>query len=72
MFPSFAPTSTVIGSAILNAVFAEAIVLMVENGFEPPVFLSGNIEGADEHNRRWVEKYKARIPVLVEGHQLSQ
>ncbi|MGJ3205166.1 hypothetical protein [Geobacillus thermoleovorans] len=34
--------------------------------------LSGNIEGADEHNRRWVEKYKERIPVLVEGHQLSQ
>ncbi|AMQ20333.1 SIS domain-containing protein [Geobacillus sp. JS12] len=68
----FAPTSTVIGSAILNAIFAKAIVHMAENGIEPPIFLSGNIEGADEHNRRWVEKYKARIPVLVEGHQLSQ
>ncbi|AMX83861.1 hypothetical protein GS3922_09410 [Geobacillus subterraneus] len=65
----FAPTSTVIGSAILNAVFAEAIALVAENGVEPPVFLSGNIEGADEHNRRWIEKYKARIPLLVEGHQ---
>ncbi|QOR85548.1 SIS domain-containing protein [Geobacillus stearothermophilus] len=65
----FAPTSTVIGSAILNAVFAEAIALVAENGVEPPVFLSGNIGGADEHNRRWIEKYKARIPLLVEGHQ---
>ncbi|NNU82789.1 sugar isomerase domain-containing protein [Geobacillus sp. BMUD] len=65
----FAPTSTVIGSAILNAVFAEAIALMAENGVEPPIFLSGNIEGADEHNRRWIEQYQERIPVLVEGQQ---
>ncbi|WP_044737216.1 SIS domain-containing protein [Geobacillus kaustophilus] len=63
----FAPTSTVIGSAILNAVFAEAVALMAENGFEPPVLLSGNIEEADEHNRRWIEKYKERIPLLISG-----
>jgi len=65
----FAPTSTVVGSMMLNAVLAEAIALMAENGVEPPVFLSGNIEGADEHNRRWIEQYKERIPLLIEGHQ---
>jgi uncharacterized phosphosugar-binding protein len=62
----FSPTSTVVGSAILNAIFAEAIVLMAENGFEPPIFLSGNIEGADEYNNKIIEKYKERIPILIE------
>jgi uncharacterized phosphosugar-binding protein len=61
----FSPTSTVIGSAILNAIFAEAIVFMAENGFEPPIFLSGNIEGADDHNNKIIEKYKDRIPILI-------
>lgn len=60
----FGPTSTVIGAAILNAVFAEAIKLMADNGWEPPIFLSGNIDGADEHNKILVEKYQKRIPLL--------
>jgi uncharacterized phosphosugar-binding protein len=61
----FSPTSTVVGSTILNAIFAEAIVLMAKNGFEPPIFLSGNIEGADDHNNKIIEKYKDRIPILI-------
>jgi hypothetical protein len=36
---------------------------------KPPVFLSGNMEGADEHNRQWVEKYKERIPILIGDSQ---
>lgn len=60
----FGPTSTVIGAAILNAVFAEAIKLMADNGWESPIFLSGNIDGADEHNKILVEKYQKRIPLL--------
>ncbi|HUQ64741.1 SIS domain-containing protein [Oceanobacillus profundus] len=57
----FSPSSTVIGSTILNAVFAQSIKLMAENNFEPPVFLSGNIEGADDHNEKLIDKYKERI-----------
>jgi len=38
---------------------------MAENGFEPPIFLSGNIEGADDHNNKIIEKYKERIPILI-------
>lgn len=60
----FGPTSTVVGAAILNAVFAEAIKLMADGGFEPPIFLSGNIDGADDHNNRLVEKYRERIGLL--------
>ena len=57
----FSPSSTAIGATILNAIFAEAIVKMAENGFEPPVFLSGNIEGSDEHNQQLIERYRGRV-----------
>ncbi|RKN71853.1 SIS domain-containing protein [Paenibacillus ginsengarvi] len=60
----FAPTSTVIGAAVLNAVFAEAIAELAERGVEPPVFLSGNIDGADEFNANLIAKYRERIPLL--------
>lgn len=60
----FGPTSTVVGAVILNAVLAEAIKIMADNDFEPPVFLSGNIDGADNHNNQLVEKYRRRIPLL--------
>ncbi|MCM3700698.1 SIS domain-containing protein [Paenibacillus macerans] len=60
----FTPTSTVIGAAILNGIFAEAIRFMIEQGYEPPVYLSGNIDGADDHNRQLIERYRDRIPLL--------
>ncbi|MGY0692080.1 SIS domain-containing protein [Virgibacillus sp. FSP13] len=58
---NFSPSSTVIGATILNAVFAESIAIMAENGFEPPVFLSGNIDGADEHNQKLIAEYGDRV-----------
>ena len=60
----FGPTSTVVGATILNAIFAEAIKKMADAGFEPPIFLSGNIDGADEHNTKLINKYRERIPLL--------
>lgn len=61
----FAPTSTVVGATILNSIFAEAITIMADNDFEPPVFLSGNIEGSDGHNEALIQKYTKRIPLLA-------
>lgn len=63
----FAPSSTVVGATILNAILAEAIVKMAKNDYTPPIFLSGNLAGADDHNLQLVEKYKKRIPLLTEG-----
>ncbi|RKO62696.1 SIS domain-containing protein [Caldibacillus debilis] len=63
----FTPTSTLTGVFILNAVFAGAIARMAEDGFDVPVFLSGNLEGADQHNNALIEKYKDRIPLLTKG-----
>ena len=63
----FGPVSTVVGVTILQAIFSEAIEVIVENDFEPPVFLSGNIEGSDDHNQRLLDRYGKRIPLLVAG-----
>lgn len=60
----FAPSSTVTGAALLNGILAEAVALLAENGVEPPVFLSGNMEGADAHNKRLIAQYRKRIPLL--------
>ena len=60
----FGPTSTVVGATILNAIFAEAIKKMADAGFEPPILLSGNIDGADAHNAQLINKYSERIPLL--------
>lgn len=60
----FGPTSTVVGATMLNAIFAEAIKRMADAGFAPPIFLSGNIDGADAHNMQLIEKYRERISLL--------
>ena len=55
------PTSTVIGAALLNAVFVEATCALAAEGVEPPVYRSSNMPGASEHNRGLVERFKTRI-----------
>lgn len=55
------PTSTVIGAALLNAVFVEATCTLAAEGVEPPVYRSSNMPGAPEHNRRLVERFRGRI-----------
>lgn len=61
----FAPTSTAIGAAIVNAIAAGAIENMLLNGEIPPVFLSANIEGGDQHNAQVMEKYHDCIRYLL-------
>lgn len=60
----FGSGSTVIGMAIANGIMVEAIKVMIENDFNPPIFKSGNVDGAEEHNRVLINKYKERIPML--------
>ena len=52
-----APSSTVVGAAILNAVTARASEILMESGITPPVFMSGNIDGGDEHNKRTINEH---------------
>ncbi|WP_280771347.1 SIS domain-containing protein [Salipaludibacillus daqingensis] len=60
----FGPTSTVVGACIINAIIAETIVQLSKRGIEPPVLLSGNLDGANEHNEKIIQHYRKRIPML--------
>ena len=44
-----------------NAVIARACELLLEAGEEPPVFMSGNIDGGDEFNRRVMAERRDNI-----------
>jgi uncharacterized phosphosugar-binding protein len=49
-----APTSTVVGTAILNAMVAEAVQLLVDRGATPEVYSSSNTAGGDADNLRYL------------------
>jgi len=55
------PVSTVLGCVVVNAVLCETLAIIVARGVEPPVFLSANLDGADEHNARLLEQFRDRI-----------
>jgi uncharacterized phosphosugar-binding protein len=58
------PLSTIAGAAIMNAIITETIMKIVEKGKTPPVRISRNLPGGDEHNQKFKEIYGSRIPEL--------
>lgn len=58
------------GASTFGSLFiAQRIVLMIENqyiedGVNPPIFMSANIPGGDEHNRMLIEQYRERVRCL--------
>jgi uncharacterized phosphosugar-binding protein len=57
----FAPASTVVTSALLQAMVATAIAALAERGVTPPVLRSGNVDGGLDWNRRVFADYGDRI-----------
>ncbi len=58
------PLSTVTGCAVVNALVAEVVNLLVAKGVTPPVFMSANVDGGDEHNARLLAENAHRIHYL--------
>lgn len=58
------PTSLITGAFIINSIVCSVVELFVKKGLVPPVYLSANLPGGDEHNRRLETKYKGRIQLL--------
>ena len=56
-----APTSTVIGALLLNAVTARTIEFLSDDGITAEVWSSSNIDGGDEINEEFIKKYKGDI-----------
>ncbi|GAA1537620.1 SIS domain-containing protein [Streptomyces albidochromogenes] len=57
----FAPASTVVTSALMQAVMASAAGELAERGIEPPLLRSGNVDGGHEWNGRVMAEYRDRI-----------
>jgi uncharacterized phosphosugar-binding protein len=53
--------SSVTGAWIAQALTAEIVARYCEQGDEPPVLVSANLDGADDHNRALSARYGARI-----------
>jgi len=58
------PISTIAGAAILNAVIVQTVANLIERGIDPPIYMSGNLDGGDEYNRQMLERYRDRIHYL--------
>jgi uncharacterized phosphosugar-binding protein len=56
-----APASTISGVTMLHAVISQTIENLINLGITPPVYLSANLDGGDEHNRHMLEKYRHQI-----------
>ncbi|MFE2278783.1 SIS domain-containing protein [Streptomyces sp. NPDC059454] len=57
----FAPASTVVTTALLQAVMATAAATLADRGIEPPLLRSGNVDGGHEWNARVFDEYADRI-----------
>jgi uncharacterized phosphosugar-binding protein len=57
----FAPASTVVTTALMQAVMATAAAALAERGIEPPLLRSGNVDGGHEWNGRVMREYGDRI-----------
>lgn len=52
--------STVVGALIAQALTVEIIAEYLQAGIIPPVYISANVDGGDEHNRKLQQKYEHR------------
>ena len=58
---SVAPTSTIIGGAMLQAVVVGTVAELIKRGIKPEIFLSSNMAGGDENNAAIFDKYRPLI-----------
>ena len=59
-----APTSTIIGSSILHAISCETVDILSKKGVRPEVWCSSNVDGGDEINEVYINKYRKDIKIL--------
>lgn len=55
------PTATILNSYCLHLLVAATVEILVSKGLEIPVWMSANLEGGDDNNKRWHAKYNERV-----------
>ncbi len=58
------PTSTAVGTVILQMIVAKTMEIAQTQGNDIEVFCSGNIDGGDDKNSEYIKKYKQEIKHL--------
>lgn len=58
------PASTIAGMFIIHSIILQATELMLKKGVTPPIYISGNIEGGQEYNEKFIKKYKHKLKHL--------
>ena len=59
-----APASTILNSFCLNLLIIGTVEKLLNRGIEPPVWMSANLPEGDAANKRWHQKYNARVKHL--------
>ncbi len=59
-----APVSTIVCAFILQSIVARVVEILLEKGVEPEVWMSANVPGGDEANRKYLEKYLEKLKPL--------
>jgi uncharacterized phosphosugar-binding protein len=57
------PGSGVVGMFIIHAIIVQAIQNLLDRGIDPPVFMSGNLDGSEQINVPLHERYRGRIRI---------
>ncbi|MEV7752502.1 SIS domain-containing protein [Streptomyces griseofuscus] len=57
----FAPASTVVTTALMQAVLATTAATLADRGIEPPLLRSGNVDGGHDWNNQVMDEYGDRI-----------
>lgn len=60
----FTGTSTILGMTVLDGISARVIELCVENGFQPPIYVSSNLDEGDDINKEYIKNYRDLIGCL--------
>ncbi len=57
--------STVMSVVIIQTIVVATVTMLIERGLQPPVFKSGNVDGADEWNAEQLKRLGPRVPTLL-------
>jgi len=61
VFGKVGATSSVACTFLINSIFVQTDQNLVSRGIEPPVLISANLDGTDEHNNRLMQRYRGRV-----------
>lgn len=60
----FCSTSTVVSMTLLIGIIGDVIDTLANEGIDPPIWVSGNLDRGDAINKAHIEKYRNRIDIL--------